>query len=35
MSESGPVALIVGAGDFIGAAIAKRFASGGYTVCMG
>lgn len=32
---SGPVVLIVGAGDFIGAAIAKRFASGGYTVCMG
>lgn len=30
-----PVALIVGAGDYIGAAIAKRFAAGGFTVCMG
>ena len=30
-----PVALIVGAGDFIGAAIAKRFAAGGYTVAGG
>lgn len=30
-----PVCLIVGAGDFIGAAIARRFAAGGYTVCMG
>jgi len=30
-----PVALIVGAGDFIGAAIAKRFAAGGFEVCMG
>jgi NAD(P)-dependent dehydrogenase (short-subunit alcohol dehydrogenase family) len=29
------VALIVGAGDFIGAAIAKRFAAGGYTVAAG
>ena len=29
------VALIVGAGDYIGAAIAKRFAKGGFTVCMG
>jgi NAD(P)-dependent dehydrogenase (short-subunit alcohol dehydrogenase family) len=27
-----PVALIVGAGDFIGAAIARRFAAGGFTV---
>lgn len=27
--------LIVGAGDYIGAAIAKRFAAGGFTVCMG
>jgi NAD(P)-dependent dehydrogenase (short-subunit alcohol dehydrogenase family) len=27
--------LIVGAGDYIGAAIAKRFATGGFTVCMG
>jgi len=30
-----PVALIVGAGDFIGAAIAKRFAAGGFTVAAG
>ena len=29
-----PVCLIVGAGDYIGAAIAKRFAQGGYTVCV-
>lgn len=29
------VALVVGAGDYIGAAIAKRFASGGYTVAVG
>jgi NAD(P)-dependent dehydrogenase (short-subunit alcohol dehydrogenase family) len=27
--------LIVGAGDYIGAAIARRFAKGGFTVCMG
>jgi len=30
-----PVAMIVGAGDFIGAAIARRFAAGGFTVCLG
>ena len=30
-----PVCLIVGAGDYIGAAIARRFAAGGYTVCLG
>lgn len=30
-----PVCLIIGAGDYIGAAIAKRFAAGGYTVCLG
>ncbi len=30
-----PVAMVVGAGDFIGAAIAKRFARGGYVTCMG
>ena len=30
-----PVALIVGAGDYIGAAIAKRFAVGGFQVCLG
>ncbi|WP_116368113.1 SDR family oxidoreductase [Parahaliea mediterranea] len=36
MSESNaPVALIVGAGDFIGAEIGKRFAREGYTVCLG
>lgn len=32
---SAPIALIVGAGDYIGAAIAHRFAKGGFTVCMG
>ncbi len=30
-----PVCLIVGAGDYIGAAIARRFAAGGFTVCLG
>jgi hypothetical protein len=30
-----PVALVVGAGDFIGAAIAKRFAAGGFTAAVG
>ena len=30
-----PVCLVVGAGDYIGAAIARRFAEGGYTVCLG
>ena len=34
MSEA-PVALVVGAGDFIGAAIARRFAAGGYTAALG
>lgn len=29
-----PVCLIVGAGDYIGAAIAKRFAKGGFIVCL-
>ncbi len=29
-----PVCFVVGAGDYIGAAIAKRFAAGGYTVCL-
>ena len=29
------VALVVGAGDFIGSAIARRFAAGGYTVALG
>lgn len=30
---SSPVALVIGAGDATGGAIAKRFARGGYTVC--
>jgi hypothetical protein len=30
-----PVALVVGAGDYIGAAIARRFAAGGFTVAVG
>jgi NAD(P)-dependent dehydrogenase (short-subunit alcohol dehydrogenase family) len=30
---SSPVALVIGAGDSTGGAIAKRFARGGYTVC--
>src|SRR5258708_30003194 len=36
MSEGGKsgVALLVGAGDAIGAAVARRFAAGGYTVCI-
>ncbi|HSG91906.1 MAG TPA: SDR family oxidoreductase [Pseudomonadales bacterium] len=29
------VVLVVGAGDYIGAAIARRFAAGGYPVCLG
>jgi len=32
---STPIVLIVGAGDYIGAAIARRFSKGGFTVCMG
>ncbi|MEX0337563.1 MAG: SDR family NAD(P)-dependent oxidoreductase [Arenibacterium sp.] len=31
---SAPIAFIVGAGDYIGSAIAKRFARGGFTVCL-
>jgi NAD(P)-dependent dehydrogenase (short-subunit alcohol dehydrogenase family) len=31
--SSAPVALVVGAGDATGGAIARRFARGGYTVC--
>lgn len=31
---SKPVAFIVGAGDYIGAAVSRRFAAEGYTVCM-
>jgi NAD(P)-dependent dehydrogenase (short-subunit alcohol dehydrogenase family) len=36
MTESGTngVALLVGAGDAIGAAVARRFAAGGYSVCV-
>src|SRR5215469_14103494 len=34
MSRSEKVALLVGAGDAIGAAVAKRFAEGGFTVCI-
>jgi NAD(P)-dependent dehydrogenase (short-subunit alcohol dehydrogenase family) len=36
MVESGKsgVALLVGAGDAIGAAVARRFAAGGYSVCV-
>ncbi len=34
MVESRGVAILVGAGDAIGAAVARRFAKGGYTVCI-
>src|SRR6266436_7349753 len=34
MAESRGVAILVGAGDAIGAAVARRFATGGYTVCI-
>ena len=34
MAESRGVAILVGAGDAIGAAVARRFAMGGYTVCI-
>ena len=34
MSKSKGVALLVGAGDAIGAAVARRFAEGGYKVCI-
>jgi NAD(P)-dependent dehydrogenase (short-subunit alcohol dehydrogenase family) len=33
-SGKGGVALLVGAGDAIGAAVARRFAAGGYSVCV-
>jgi NAD(P)-dependent dehydrogenase (short-subunit alcohol dehydrogenase family) len=33
-SEKRGVALLVGAGDAIGAAVARRFAAGGYSVCV-
>jgi NAD(P)-dependent dehydrogenase (short-subunit alcohol dehydrogenase family) len=35
MAARDPVTLVVGAGDYIGAAICRRFAAGGHTVCMG
>ena len=34
MTAGGPVALLVGAGDAIGAAVARRFAAGGLQVCV-
>jgi NAD(P)-dependent dehydrogenase (short-subunit alcohol dehydrogenase family) len=34
MTERRGVAILVGAGDAIGAAVARRFAEGGYTVCV-
>src|SRR6267378_1312814 len=34
VSGNGGVALLVGAGDAIGAAVARRFAAGGYAVCV-
>ena len=34
MAQSQGVALLVGAGDAIGAAVARRFAEGGYSVCI-
>lgn len=34
MVEGHGVAILVGAGDAIGAAVARRFASGGFTVCI-
>src|SRR2546430_9489550 len=33
-SRNGGVALLVGAGDAIGAAAARRFAAGGYSICV-
>ena len=34
MAKSRGVAILVGAGDAIGAAVARRFAAGGYMVCI-
>ena len=34
MAETRGAAILVGAGDVIGAAVARRFAEGGYTVCI-
>jgi len=35
MKDNSPVCVIIGAGDYIGAAIARRFAAGGFIVCLG
>ena len=35
MTNNSPVCVIIGAGDYIGAAIARRFAGGGFVVCLG
>ena len=35
MKNNLPVCVIIGAGDYIGAAIARRFAAGGFIVCLG
>ena len=34
MTKGRGVAILVGAGDAIGAAVARRFAKGGYAVCI-
>jgi NAD(P)-dependent dehydrogenase (short-subunit alcohol dehydrogenase family) len=34
MTQAAKVALLVGAGDAIGAAVARRFACGGFAVCI-
>src|SRR5258708_25590387 len=34
MAKGRGVAILIGAGDAIGAAVARRFAKGGYTVCV-
>ena len=34
-TQGNPIMVIVGCGDYIGAAIARRFSQGGFTVCMG
>src|SRR5260221_13852452 len=34
MTQAAKVALLVGAGDAIGAAVARRFARGGFAVCI-
>jgi NADP-dependent 3-hydroxy acid dehydrogenase YdfG len=34
VTQNRNVALLVGAGDAIGAAVARRFAAGGYEVCI-